>query len=190
MISDKNKRIELILKLDESRNQSDLIWADARLTTDGVDLISSGDKGFINWTWVDLLEWLAHSWDSLEKEQTYPLQIEASDFSDFLSKLKDRWKDMDEDQVDEEEMVVYPFIDRHDLAYAFKGMFISSIYFIREGDLMQITICEIGRTIEIPHDIAMKDLEEIGKHLSLIAGNKKPGRGSVAVEKWNKIKSL
>lgn len=174
--------IKLILNIDHKKSEKDLIWGDAQIYIGDQELISA--DGLITWTWVDLLEWLADNWHSLIHEQSYPFGISASSFLDFMEKLKSRWETMDDASVDEEEGIAYPFIDRHDLDHAFKGMYIPSVFIIRREDNMEISFYETNKIVYIPINKAIADLEFIGNYLASLISGPYSSRGVMAYDKW------
>lgn len=163
---------------------SGLVWANGRLQIAELPVIAGQDHSPVDWTWVDLLEWLAKSWPYLLLEQSFPFQVPATEISTLLGDLEKRWENLSEERVEDEEQQAHRFLARHDLASAFKGIFFPATYLMRQGAAMEIASAEHGKTIRLPLQSVQKDLEQIGNHLAKLALAGGKGRGAEAVKHW------
>lgn len=67
--------IQLELKLDhKKKGGAGLIWGKGQLYAGEQALLAVENQGSVEWTWVDLLEWLGKNWAYLLCEQTFDYQ--------------------------------------------------------------------------------------------------------------------
>lgn len=50
-----------------------------------------------------------------------------------------RWENMPEERVVDEEEEAFRFLNRHDLASAFKGLYFPAVFVIRQGELFEVS---------------------------------------------------
>lgn len=106
----------------------------------------SGDVvGSIDWTWVDLLEYVALNWVWLVFEQSYPYDWlkKVSHPGDIWNVAEDRWSKFGEETAEIEEAKLLVFDRRHNLAYAWKGLSLPSVTLMRNG--MLCWVCAEGK---------------------------------------------
>lgn len=116
--------IELELTpINKKGADASLLWAKGRLLIAGEPAIASEDGDVVEWTWLDVLEWVAKHWSALLLEQAYPFNVSTLGMGTLMRDLNRRWEDMPEDRVEDEEEQALQFLARHDLASAFKGIF-------------------------------------------------------------------
>jgi Zn-dependent peptidase ImmA (M78 family) len=177
--------IQLELKLDhKKKGGAGLIWGKGQLYAGEQALLAVENQGSVEWTWVDLLEWLGKNWAYLLCEQTFPFQVAASDMSTLMRELEKRWEDMLETRVEDEEEQAHRFFNRHDLAAAFKGVFFPAVFIMRQGLLVEIIRAESNKPLRLPLSKVVTDLEQIGNHLAELAGVASEGRGPAAASQW------
>ena len=87
----------------------------------------------LHWTWIDLLEGLAEHWPALLLEETYPIPVLPLYPGLLRREAERRWEDQPDEIIDAEDEAVYRFLFRHDLAMAFKGLFLPSLLLLRHG---------------------------------------------------------
>lgn len=175
----------LELQLDEKRIDSPgLIWGEGALQVNGTSVLAGQQDGSVKWTWVDLLEWLAKNWSYLLCEQSFPFHAKASEISTLMRDLEKRWENMPEERVEDEEEEAFRFLNRHDLASAFKGLYFPAVFVIRQGELFEVSSTEQGETIRLPLEKAVADLEAIGNYLAELANEADQGRGLLAAQQW------
>lgn len=175
----------LELQLDEKRADGPgLIWGEGALRVNGTSVLAGQQDGSVKWTWVDLLEWLGKSWPYLLCEQSFPFHTKASEISTLMRDLEKRWENMPEERVVDEEEEAFRFLNRHDLASAFKGLYFPAVFVIRQGELLEVSSTEQGETVRLPLEQAVADLEAIGNHLAELASLAGQGRGRLAAQQW------
>lgn len=187
-----NAGIKLDLQLDKAKGDaSGLIWGTGQLYAKGWVLLAGESEQGVEWTWVDLLEWLGKNWAYLLCEQSLPFQVAATDISTLMRDLEKRWEDMSEARVEDEEEDAHRFFNRHDLASAFKGIYFPAVFIMRQGAMIEVTLTEQGKTIRLPLDELVADLEHIGNQLAALAETSPQGRGPVAAQQWHaRLKEL
>ena len=175
----------LELQLDTKRDdEPGLIWGKGRLRINGADVLVGEHDGAVAWTWVDLLEWLAKNWAYLLCEQSFPFHVAATGISTLMRDLEKRWENMAEERVEDEEEEAYRFLDRHDLVSAFKGLYFPAIFVMRQGALVEVSNVENGKTVRLPLEQVVTDLEAIGNKLASLAHGASQGRGQLAAQHW------
>lgn len=179
--------IELELTPVEKKGvEVSLLWASGRLLIAGEIAIAAEDGTAVEWSWVDLLEWLAKHWSALLLEQSYPFNITTLGMSTLMRDLSQRWENMPEERIENEEEQVLQFLSRHDLASAFKGIFFPSVYLIRLGKTLEVTLTEINTTHSLNLKCAVKALEDIANGIvkRIQPFSQQSSRAQAAIELW------
>lgn len=180
--------IELELELSSRKHRDEsLVWARGRLLVAGKTVVAAEEDALLEWTWLDLLEWLAVHWSSLLFEQSYPFNIATLDMHTLMRDLAMRWEDLPEELVEREEEEAIRFLLRHDLCSAFKGVFFPAVYVLRLGRTMQVCFAETGCTEVLNFLQAKAALADIADGLALLAKDyaHKDGRAERALEQWD-----
>jgi Zn-dependent peptidase ImmA (M78 family) len=89
--------------------------------------------GGIEWTWIELLEFLSHVWPWLTWEEGFPFGLRGGPLQALRLDLQRRWNNVALVIREEEEAHVYDFQESHDLARAIPGLILPSVWFVREG---------------------------------------------------------
>lgn len=128
------------------------------------------------WNWIELLEWLAHSWKWLLGEDSLPV---TKDFDTSVD--LDRFIGL-ADSVKKE--ALWDFLDVHDLAAGLNGAWSSSLVVWRQGLVGHILTAESH--IEEPWARTRTSLEQLGEAISsrLSGAPEMDDRGSRALESW------
>lgn len=148
-LMDVSTNFSITLKFDSVKDQSEnLGWGELALAINEnlvwfqQDEESSPESGrsqprLVHWTWVELLSYLGENWAHLMYEEIYPLDLQPETPLDLRGMAEKRWVDaqLDEEQVFDEDEEVFDFERRHNLASGLKGIFLPSIYIVREGNL-------------------------------------------------------
>lgn len=165
-----------------------LLWAKGRLLIAGDPAIASEDGDVVEWTWLDVLEWVAKHWSALLLEQAYPFNVSTLGMGTLMRDLNRRWEDMPEDRVEDEEEQALQFLARHDLASAFKGIYFPSVYLLRLGNTLQATVAETDTQYSLNLADAVDALEAIANGIvELIEQHCQPqGRAQMAIDMWQK----
>jgi hypothetical protein len=136
----------------------------------------------VRWTWLDLVEHLARSWPFLRHEENAPFGLVA----DAPEELRDprllaAVRGHSEVEVED---AVHGFQQRHDLAAGLKGIFLPSVWLVREGLLMRVRA--EGRDLWLPLKKALELLEAfVAEVLGRASGSRAPRRVA-AEEAWKK----
>lgn len=163
-----------------------LLWAKGKLTIANIPVICDEQEGPIEWTWIDLLEFLAKNWHYLLLEQSLPFNIKTPGLHTLMRDLERKWENMPEEQVETEEEAAFSFLARHDLANAFKGIFFPSVYLLRLGNTFQISLLENKQTLELPFYETETALRQIAEELIELAQsyNLTTNRAAAAIALW------
>ncbi|MBF0346585.1 MAG: ImmA/IrrE family metallo-endopeptidase [Magnetococcales bacterium] len=134
--------------------------------------------------WDGLLDHLARSWRYLKIEDPYPLHFNPESPRGFLehAMVKLREMGLSKNTFVEEEVKIFAFSDRHNLAAGMPDLFLPPLFILREGNDMRI----VTDTQEacIPFEQAMERLEALGMAIAQ-AIHPQSQRGSVILEAWN-----
>lgn len=163
-----------------------LLWASGRLFVAGEAVVAGEDGGAVEWTWLDLLEWLAKHWSTLLLEQSYPFNVSTLGMHTLMRDLERRWEDMPEERIEDEEEQALQFLSRHDLASAFKGIYFPSVYLIRLGNTLQVTLAETNVTHSLSLNTAVQALEAIADGIveQVQFYSNQPSRAQTAIKLW------
>ncbi|OOC09604.1 ImmA/IrrE family metallo-endopeptidase [Thioalkalivibrio halophilus] len=143
-----------------------------------------GCGGYLEWTWVDMLEFLGRWWPWLVLEEDYPVPVSPAFPSQFLAECERRWDGMADEQVDDEELEAHRFLARHDLASAPRGLFLPSLIIMRQGKTAQISAPGLPREVIRPWREVETVLEAAGEHLSTACAESTQPRARQAVGWW------
>jgi Zn-dependent peptidase ImmA (M78 family) len=138
----------------------------------------------IEWSWIELLEFLASRWSYLTTEQTYPAGLVPEEPRELRRKLqralRDTWNEDEGDRLDE---AVFRFEECHDLARGLHGITLPSVLVVREGQRAWITTEDEAKLY--PLDEVVRNLETIAEilHRRLSSGRRTP-RSDKAIAAW------
>ena len=136
----------------------------------------------LEWTWIDLLEFLGEAWPFLEWEEGYPFGLKPMNPSLIRIAAEDRWQGLPEERVEIEEEEIYGFEETHDLTRSFKGARVPSVWLLREGSWIWIASRE--QSILRPLDETLLTLSNLGNAISSRLDGLSDGRSLAAIEAW------
>jgi Zn-dependent peptidase ImmA (M78 family) len=141
-------------------------WARAVLSLDGEPYWADEDDGPFDWTWIEMLDWLARNWSALVLEEGWPLPLpRVRHPGDLLPQARERWRDLSQTQVDLEQTMVYRYLDRHNLARSIRGAFVPALTIARSGNTMWL-VDEDQQPSRVAFSAAYLLLEQIGQQLA------------------------
>lgn len=147
---------------------------------------NESDPQSIEWTWIDLLEYVAENWTSLIFEQSYPYPWlkDVSHPGNIWEVAEKRWAKLGEDIAEEEEGILLKFERRHNLAYAWKGLSLPSIIFFRNGGVCWI--CADGRIpIRASFEECRASLLEVCEKIATSFEDSENPRVAGAIKRWH-----
>jgi Zn-dependent peptidase ImmA (M78 family) len=111
-------------------------WGELTLWFRGTRVWSTTAGQGVQWTWIDLVEHLARGWAHLLYEEVAPYGLVAENPDelrkpDFLARVRR----VPRSSVDS---AVYAYQQRHDLAAGLKGIYLPSVWLLREGTEMRV----------------------------------------------------
>ncbi|TVS00507.1 MAG: ImmA/IrrE family metallo-endopeptidase [Rhodospirillales bacterium] len=178
-------QFELALDAEDPRG---LAWGHCRVFLAGepvwVGEDPDGTEIPLQWTWVDLLEFLGRAWPWLIAEEDYPLPVQPLYPALFLREAERRWEDLSEAQVEEEEEQAHRFLARHDLAAAMKGLFLPAVLLLRQGNTGHISAAALRQTRVRPWREIQTTLEMVGDHLAAACADSAQPRAQQAYAAW------
>lgn len=161
--------LEIKILGDSSLGPHETGWLRASVHVDGKPYwpsdASATPAGF-DWTWIDLLAYLAEHWSALMLEESWPIPLgQVANPADLTRKAKERWQEFPIERIDEEESLLLSFMERHNLAYAFNGAYVPMLFWLRTGKtLWLVTEDDIARRVDFA--TARGQLERIGEQLA------------------------
>ncbi|MFI5461175.1 MAG: ImmA/IrrE family metallo-endopeptidase [Isosphaerales bacterium] len=156
-----------------------LVWGEFR---------DVGENVPVEWSWVELLEFLSNSWCYLEFETGYPIELKPTWPAELRSDAESRWQSMPDHLVRREEEELFAFEETHDLARGVHGLFLPSVWLIREGDLMSIG--SRRTTIRRPLNEMLETLSRFGGAVSSRLASLSDDRSKAAVQGWDERRNL
>ncbi|WP_409523319.1 ImmA/IrrE family metallo-endopeptidase [Nitrincola sp. MINF-07-Sa-05] len=183
--------IELLFQHSGKKKRSaGLAWGYGTVYVAGAPVFSAEDGVPVEWTWIDLLEWLAKNWAYILCEQTFPFQMQTNSIVTLMRDLEQRWENMPEERVEEEEAQAIRFIERHDTATAFKGIYFPAVFLMRTGLVMEVLTAENQRTHYLPLQRAVQDLQAIGDGIVELLAGTEHNRAELAISNWTNKEDL
>lgn len=168
---------------------SDLIWFQQDEETD--PSLSEVSKRAVDWTWVDLLAYLAKNWSYLLYEELYPLDLNPETPLELRRLAEDRWRDasLDEDQIFDEDDEVCAFERRHNLSSGLKGLYLPSVYIVREGELAWVCVkddhgCDTVLKYRFKFKSVKEELLRIGNQIANHLESSTHPRSVSALKAW------
>jgi Zn-dependent peptidase ImmA (M78 family) len=125
-------------------------WTAGRLllSVEGQPYWSGDDGTGVEWTWIEVLEFLAINWAALTLEESCPGTINPDDLGIVEDVVARRQNDDDPSFVERLEEEVYEFLERHDLALSVQGMTLPPLRILRQG--RQALMATGGKTTIAP----------------------------------------
>jgi hypothetical protein len=106
-----------------------------RLWAAGVELWPGNGYGLgLEWTWVELAEFLAGTWQWLTWENGLPFDLHWGPLPNVRADVERRWRQLSMSAREVEEEEFYNFQERHDLARAVSGAVLPPVWVVRDGD--------------------------------------------------------
>lgn len=162
--------LQLIIGSPPAQNRLEQGWARATLYLDGerywYGADEHGNPGDLEWTWNDLLLYLARNWSALMLEQGWPLPLEDVQHpGKLLEKAEARWADMPDEHIWPEEAQLFQYLDRHNLSTAMSGANLPMLLWVRAGNTLWL-VDEDNHARRTDFHAARSELETIGNQLA------------------------
>lgn len=186
--ADKGLRFEFRFDTEQAASHRNQAWGGARLFF-ADDLIwafetEEDDEAPLYWSWFDLLEYLANYWPWIVLEQDYPIPVSPLYPDKLYDSAERRWESFSEAVIEKEDMLVYAFTMRHDLALALKGAFVPSVMIMRCGNDCLISLESPKKNLIRPFKEVTETLESVGDMLATLMGEACTGYAGEIVKKW------
>ncbi|WP_295436561.1 ImmA/IrrE family metallo-endopeptidase [uncultured Thiodictyon sp.] len=141
-------------------------WARGYLSLAGEPYWAGEDDGPFDWTWIELLTWLVRHWSALTLEEGWPLPLaRVRHPGDLLPQARERWGDLPQAQVDQEQIALYGYLDRHNLACALHGAYAPALTLARAGNTIWL-VDEDQQPTRADFTAIYTQLERIGEQLA------------------------
>ncbi|MBF0134323.1 MAG: hypothetical protein HQL75_17270 [Magnetococcales bacterium] len=151
------------------------IWYDPR---------AEGIVGIADY-WDGLVDHLARCWCYMRREDPYPLHFNPESPLGFLEDAMAELREMNlsRNAFIEEEIKIFAFSDRHNLATGMPDLFLPPLFMLREGNDMRI-VTEM-KDVRVPFEQAMARLEALGTAIAQ-AIHPQSQRGGMILEAWDR----
>ncbi|MEO5339738.1 MAG: ImmA/IrrE family metallo-endopeptidase [Magnetococcus sp. MYC-9] len=133
--------------------------------------------------WDSLLDHLARCWRYLRIEEPYPLRFNPESPLGFLEDAMAELRKMglSENAFIEEEVKIFAFSDRHNLAAGMQDLFLPPLFILREGNDMRI-VTEM-EDVRLPFGQVIGQLEALGSAIARSIHPQSP-RGCMILDAW------
>ncbi|MBF8272673.1 MAG: hypothetical protein HW380_1778 [Magnetococcales bacterium] len=150
------------------------IWCDNR----GVEITGIAEY------WDSLLDHLARCWHSIGIEEPYPLRFNPESPMGFLEDAMAELRNMglSKNAFVEEEVKIFAFSDRHNLAAGMPNLFLPPLFILREGN--DVRIVTETDDVRLPFGQVMKQLEALGSAIADAIHSQSP-RGGMILDAWS-----
>lgn len=135
--------------------------------------------------WDGLLDHLARCWRYIGMEEPYPLCFNPESPLGFLEDAMAELRKMglSKKAFVEEEVKIFAFSDRHNLAAGMQDLFLPPLFILREGNDMRI-VTETD-DVRLPFGQGLKRLELLGSAIAQ-AIHPQSQRGRMILDAWNR----
>ncbi len=182
-----NEKLHINLKLfsgeDHLRGQA---WGEVIVSLNNEPVWCSesenGEELPVVWTWIELLEFLGDKWPWLIMEEKYPVPINPFHPGMMRYEAEKRWESMGEENYLEEDERLFRFEARHDLAMGMKGIFLPSLFILRQGK--KAWVCSQNVRIFTEFQEIVDTLTTLGDCLTDFIEESQSPRSKRAVQLW------
>jgi hypothetical protein len=150
-----------------------IVWGEER---------APGSAHGVPWTWIDLLEHLAHRWTALVWEEIDPLGLGLPPWR-LRAAGDERWQSMlDAETKEREQRALLRYEDSHDFAAALAGTAVPSAWVWREG--LRLGLSAGRSTIWRPVPEVVSTLGALGDEIAARIEAIRDERAVIAKEAW------
>lgn len=136
----------------------------------------------IEWTWVELLEFLVEAWSHLEWEQAYPAPLNPLSPMDLEREVERIRADESPEYADEVHEEMLSFLEVHDLANALQGAYAAPVRILRQGNLSIVSTGQVD--LLLPYSDVRRTLEEVGEEVATRVALSCDERARISQERW------
>ncbi len=163
-------------------------WGRAQLHVNGKPVWFAGKNAedHLEWSWIELLEFLALRWPYLTTEQAYPLNLTPDEPRNLRKMLRALVEETSNDSlIDLYDEEVFRFEERHDLSRALRGLHVPSVHIVREGNTAWVATDDVAQRFQL--DDVLRDLRLIGDTISerVSADTTSSARATAALRAWS-----
>jgi len=189
----KDPGLRFEMQLDSpSKGGASLAWGnlclyfDEEIIWESESPTSSNKPKPVHWSWIELLEFLGKWWPWLTMEEGYPIpSINPLYPCHLQNEAERRWDDLSEETVEIEEMEVFRYHARHDLAMALNGCYLPSLLVKRQGAQFIFSSASLRESLFRPADEVIATLIELGEYLADSIKGSTTERAQLALSQWN-----
>jgi hypothetical protein len=161
-----------------------VLWVDGRPIWGARDegVAEANEAVGIEWTWVELLEFLAEAWPHLEWEQSYPPPLNPRSPMALETEIERIRTDDSPEYADDIHEEVMSFLEVHDLARALQGATAEPVRFLRQGLLCIVSTRP--RDILLPIEDVLSTLQDVGDEVATRLALSGDERARFVLKRW------
>lgn len=142
----------------------------------------------LDWTWVELVEHLARTWNRLIWEEIDPLGVNEIFPRRLRVEAENRWANLAPDAREPEEQIFWAFEESHNLAAGLQGIWPARIWIIRQGTMAFVTAGDIA--LRLPIKDVLNLLSQLGDAICVRLQESRDPRSVSALAAWNKREQI
>ncbi len=157
-------------------------WMGVHLWLNGRRVWSSGRQTLnpVEWTWLDLVEWLARAWPYIQYEENAPFGLVADGPEKLGQASVLRRRNLNKQTAGE---AIWAYQARHDMAAGLKGIHLPSVYLLPEGT--NIRVRTGGKDVWVPRAELLETLSEFVDVVLAATEGDATGRAKRARRWWD-----
>jgi len=172
-------------------------WGDLQLWVGDTlvwgQLDATGQIQGVTWSWIELLEFLGNAWTYLTEEEQLPITFDNREESpkhlgELYGRAKNRWRKLNEQEIDAEDALLRDFLAVHDLAEALRGAQPSQLLLMRQGN--QMLVATTRHEWALPFAVTMSTLEELCVAIKEKFAHLKDQQSETARSRWDSRDSM
>lgn len=164
----KSPEFQFDLDLSEDQNDRTQAWGKGILWVGNDAIWANDDSTPIEWSWLDLLEFLGSSWLRLNVEEAYPFQPGQTDPIGWRQAAEEFVRGLVRAIRNEKELELRRFECSHDLARGMRGISLPSVFLMREGST--IWVCSEQRRLRLRFEDVINTLKDCGDFIAKHVG--------------------
>lgn len=145
----------------------------------------------VEWEWSDLLESLTLNWRYLVYEGG-PHGLPAASAAEAREKLEAEWAKglrfgtLSEDEVEQLDLELHGWEERHDLSRFLGGLILPSVYVARQGNQIAVVTSYYREECVAAADVVKAELQAIGDRIAGLLSGLEDERATALLEAWER----
>lgn len=166
---------------DFTHELANLAWGRLTLTINGEPQWLDNDDRPIEWTWLDLVEWLGSCWKYICYESKFPHGLNPAHPKQLDVPRWIKSSGFDFNSIEDD---IFVYQARHDIAYGMKGIHLPSVWFVPEGKLVRIHGTKDTRVVWVSLDEFQTIFRDLAETILAASKIDTSGRYALAQATW------